>query len=776
MALNQKTIDRQVAAGVKKAPVVAPIVQAPVVPKNQPYIAPTGVPGNAGQMGKVSVSTQSSPYGSSVNYSKVGAIVNAPTPKTSWTPQARAAWDAANPSATAPSDVRLPPTGPTKDNAVVTVGAPPSEPTGAPTMRDINIKRLKGEQLTDEDLNVLLDESERERAAQLKATQGDYKGVTDVYQQQIAAGKSEYEAERAAQKAEREQLLAQRGQALDTQLGRDVGRARESGQLQSQAVQSALSFSGFGRSTYNADKQALIARDVSDREEILGQQRNLELETYRRELEGEDEAILAPMRQRVDELKIQSANFEIEAAQKVAELNQKNKVSGNEAIDNLIKTLSPAAKKGYDKDLTEMIKDGYVYRMGKNGLPERLTSADGTEIKTGVDESKSSDLEWTAPKVDMFGNTIPGYLFDKKTRTLTQVDPVTGSQTVVQTNNPQQAIVNFKNFDEYSKTIGNGTIVKGSPYHKSFEVDIDGSIDDPISALTGGRVVEADSVGSGGFGKTVVIEDYAGNRIRYAHLNGVTVNNGDLVGAGQFIGPMGNTGNVKKADGGDGSHLHIEARNKNGELISLSDISPSNMFNYNTSNQRVPFTGSPDQVNEMYRKGWGASPASQAAYKKIINEGGVAADLNAQEAERKRQEELKKPMSSEAAAKYSMAKDGFNFSNQYESLVDQFINTKGDITKMYIDPKFAALRGQISDLIGRMRSGGAINADEEKRFKSYLGSPLDFAVGNPKENIKFKLKLLKSGFESVRNSIRPEDSGISSQGGGVSQNEVNNSL
>jgi len=80
----------------------------------------------------------------------------------------------------------------------------------------------------------------------------------------------------------------------------------------------------------------------------------------------------------------------------------------------------------------------------------------------------------------------------------------------------------------------------------------------PILSVSGGRIIVADIFDDSGYGKNIVIDHGYGYRSRYAHLNSILVNVGDIVSQGQEIGRSGNTGNVI---GGDckypGTHLHF---------------------------------------------------------------------------------------------------------------------------------------------------------------------------------------------------------------------------
>lgn len=83
---------------------------------------------------------------------------------------------------------------------------------------------------------------------------------------------------------------------------------------------------------------------------------------------------------------------------------------------------------------------------------------------------------------------------------------------------------------------------------QDFAVDIG----TPVRAVGEGRVVR---VACGGpFGVEVVVRHPDGYYTQYAHLAAVTVDQGEAVGAGQWVGQAGTTGNST------GPHLHFEAR------------------------------------------------------------------------------------------------------------------------------------------------------------------------------------------------------------------------
>ncbi|MFE7775610.1 M23 family metallopeptidase [Streptomyces sp. NPDC057445] len=88
--------------------------------------------------------------------------------------------------------------------------------------------------------------------------------------------------------------------------------------------------------------------------------------------------------------------------------------------------------------------------------------------------------------------------------------------------------------------------------HRHTGQDFAVPIGTPVRAVGAGRVVSVSC--GGGFGIEIVIQHTDGWYTQYAHLAAVTVDQGDLVGTGQWIAQTGTTGNST------GPHLHFEAR------------------------------------------------------------------------------------------------------------------------------------------------------------------------------------------------------------------------
>ncbi|MEI5008734.1 M23 family metallopeptidase [Streptomyces sp. PmtA] len=73
-----------------------------------------------------------------------------------------------------------------------------------------------------------------------------------------------------------------------------------------------------------------------------------------------------------------------------------------------------------------------------------------------------------------------------------------------------------------------------------------------MRSIGAGRVVSVSC--GGGFGMQIVVQHNDGWYSQYAHLASVTVDQGDRVRTGQWLGQAGTTGNST------GPHLHFEVR------------------------------------------------------------------------------------------------------------------------------------------------------------------------------------------------------------------------
>jgi len=162
----------------------------------------------------------------------------------------------------------------------------------------------------------------------------------------------------------------------------------------------------------------------------------------------------------------------------------------------------------------------------------------------------------------------------------------------------------FGDFDTYVSSLGTLTqnpdtptsYIAGRKTHGGY--DIAGKKGSNIPAFVAGTVVET-GTGNKGWGNYVVVEDAQGNKHRYAHLQDVGANKGDIITAGGSIGTMGNTGNVF---GETGVHLHYEVKDSNGKLIdpkSLEQVSGGKAMGKELTTQLKKYAKNKSQAEEI---------------------------------------------------------------------------------------------------------------------------------------------------------------------------------
>jgi|GEM_PF-5324256 len=140
-----------------------------------------------------------------------------------------------------------------------------------------------------------------------------------------------------------------------------------------------------------------------------------------------------------------------------------------------------------------------------------------------------------------------------------------------------------------------------------------------------------------------------------------------------------------------------------------------------------------------------ATKEQQAAYQRAVEGGYEQEFLNTIKTQ------SEKPASAESAKVREIANSGLRQLDNLESLI---INSSGGIDKhrmitegpLNTDVKFAL--DDLTDLIGRLRSGGAINSDEEARFKRLLPN-----IWDSDETIRGKLAEFRTKFQGVSDGL-----------------------
>lgn len=192
-----------------------------------------------------------------------------------------------------------------------------------------------------------------------------------------------------------------------------------------QTAQAATSFSGFGRSTFNADQQVQIQKEAEQSLAIDQAEMQASLDKYNAQLQGATQEQLAQYDNRIAELQGKSMEFKQKQVEQINAYNAQTAQSMSESIDNLIafsQQNQPATplteeEKQQASAYAQLIvgADGKVDEgMVKNIPPRLLNEAilKGASVKSYTMEM----LQWQeAPKVvtDGAGNS---YTWNPQTR------------------------------------------------------------------------------------------------------------------------------------------------------------------------------------------------------------------------------------------------------------------------------------------------------------------------------------------------------------------------
>ena len=167
-------------------------------------------------------------------------------------------------------------------------------------------------------------------------------------------------AEAERRKKETADLVAKYGENIATQFQNQKAEIEANGAKRMDALNTGLSFSGFGRSTLAIEKRDEIAKNIETTINQAKAKADLELMAYRMEREGADAEAIATMRTNIANVqqKIDDANYANQL--KIIELNQQNATTGAEAMNNLLATISNADELMKDIDFEKSALHGYL--------------------------------------------------------------------------------------------------------------------------------------------------------------------------------------------------------------------------------------------------------------------------------------------------------------------------------------------------------------------------------------------------------------------------------
>lgn len=174
------------------------------------------------------------------------------------------------------------------------------------------------------------------RASQMLTDRTYQQTMVDPTLNQIEERKKEKAQQEAKLQEQNQQLMDARRKELELMYGKKIAGEQEAGQRTMNAAQRVLSFSGWWRSSYAAEKQAEIQQQVNENINILNAERDVAMQKYEAELQWATAEQLAWYDEMIFSLQQRSAEFSVQLAKQMNEYNMQTAASYQEKVDNIL--------------------------------------------------------------------------------------------------------------------------------------------------------------------------------------------------------------------------------------------------------------------------------------------------------------------------------------------------------------------------------------------------------------------------------------------------------
>ncbi len=361
------------------------------------------------------------------------------------------------------------PTVATPEDPLKTIGMQEQQAqTGAPKsdrerLIDITTKQIRAaggySELDDDELRFMIGQKLPQEAAGTTAMDAAQTAMGEA----ITTEEDRMRARELEMMNENEKKMALYSDKLETQFGVAMDTARENGEKRKSEMRQSMSFSGFGRSTKNAENVDEIQKDVNTQIDLLEATKAAELHAYQMQLNGATGEEMEGIRSQINGMRQQERQMSVDVAQATAEMNAANQVSTSEAIDNIMASMPSTTVEGrtVDKYMSEQLE----YLSDKSGNPV-MTDADGNSIPTKV---APHQIEWGS-----------------------YTDPYTQQEVYYDKSNPNHKLATgFNPYQGYSQT--GGAYTGEAQYPLSAPSSYSGEAVDVTDSYPGARGKHADN-------------------------------------------------------------------------------------------------------------------------------------------------------------------------------------------------------------------------------------------------------------------------------------------
>ena len=204
----------------------------------------------------------------------------------------------------------------------------------------------------------------------------------------IADQKTAQEKALAAETARRDDAnkknMSAYEQLLRANTDKSIATLREQGQKRKDALQGQFSAQGGGRSTDAMRGLDEVQKSIDDQVKLEEAKYSAQTQAYLLEQQGADSEALKPYRDQISKLDAELGKSQATAFKRMQELNQAGNATAEQALQNLMSTLTTQAKSelgmaGFDE--AESVKLGYFARKDKNGAVSPILGKDGKPIQ-----------------------------------------------------------------------------------------------------------------------------------------------------------------------------------------------------------------------------------------------------------------------------------------------------------------------------------------------------------------------------------------------------------
>ena len=190
--------------------------------------------------------------------------------------------------------------------------------------------------------NLTQDEYYNMLKAQRAIQQQQYKNPYEDYMKQL---QQQLEQAQLRERQRDEQALSAYTNRLNSEYSNLINQQNQMWEASKTAAQNVYSFSGFGRSSAAANKQAEIQDSTNQAIQALNKQKLAEIELKRAELEWADGDELTYLKNQMNTYNQAATQWQLQALSQMAEANA---AAGNDAVTNIMNMLAAANNSGID--------------------------------------------------------------------------------------------------------------------------------------------------------------------------------------------------------------------------------------------------------------------------------------------------------------------------------------------------------------------------------------------------------------------------------------------